>query len=729
MKLTISLFIMIFFFNHPSLAKCNFLTSDHINELSDPSSISLIEIKVPKSGRFIKNGARILKSKSIVIQEKLKLQFKAFIKVHYKFGYCEYKARIRQSGDAKDHIKFRENEILRSLDVKLNEGNILNAVRFKLLLPETRKGKNEILASLIFTKIGIISPETFEVQTSVNGTKSIMLFQESVRKELLEKRFRREGPIFEGEERLIWLYKNYDLFELSKLSLSRVDNPNWLKNGLTSQKITLEAFAKLQEAYLKYVANLNIHGFNSGVFYDQLKNDTFINYTYALMAMNGMHGLEGYNRKFYYNSIESNFEPIYYDGNIEFDKVFSWQKEYNYLFPKTPSQEFLDKLNYVLADKQLLKEFMKRVVLQKDDEKDFFLISLNQYKVNKEILKQAIENAKKDKIITKLTLKDSILSFKKFQKLKSLDQIIINKLNYNNGNYLAYSSDGNKYHLTTEDLANLFARNTIENKRAVYLVPSKSLVIDKGKTLNYKNLPGKIKISNNIKYDLDFEKKIMHFNQTNGDDWVLLSEGDFSDWKIIFNGTLKNQNSSDVSKERFNDIGLTGCITVYKARIYRTSFIVENGSCEDSVNIINSKGKNLSFVINDAFSDAIDFDFSELAISNLQVNGAGNDCLDVSAGIYSLNKAILKKCGDKGVSVGEKSTLNVNNISINESEIGLAVKDSSILKVTHLQTEDVEFCAQVYKKKQEFDGAILAIQKLNCLNTIEVDKNSKYLDN
>ena len=265
----------------------------------------------------------------------------------------------------------------------------------------------------------------------------------------------------------------------------RVDNPNWLKKGLTSQKITLEAFAKLQETYLKLVANLSIHGFNSGVFYDQLKNDTFINYTYALIAMNGMHGLEGYNRKFYYNSIESNFEPIYYDGDIEFDKVFSWQKEYNYLFPKTPSQEFLDKLNYVLADKQLLKEFMKRIVLQKDNAKDF-LNSLSQYKINKEILKQAIENAKKDKIITNLTRKDSLLSFKKFQKLKSLDQIIINKLNHNNGNYVAYSSVGNKYHLTTEDLANLLARNTIENKRAVYLVPSKSLVIDKGKNLNYK---------------------------------------------------------------------------------------------------------------------------------------------------------------------------------------------------------------------------------------------------
>ena len=39
--------------------------------------------------------------------------------------------------------------MIRSLDVKLKEGNILNAVRFKLLIPNSRNGLNEILATLI----------------------------------------------------------------------------------------------------------------------------------------------------------------------------------------------------------------------------------------------------------------------------------------------------------------------------------------------------------------------------------------------------------------------------------------------------------------------------------------------------------------------------------------------------------------------------------------------------
>ena len=36
-----------------------------------------------------------------------------------------------------------------------------------------------------------------------------MLFQEKETKELLEKNLRREGPIFEGDESILWTYDNY----------------------------------------------------------------------------------------------------------------------------------------------------------------------------------------------------------------------------------------------------------------------------------------------------------------------------------------------------------------------------------------------------------------------------------------------------------------------------------------------------------------------------------------
>ena len=107
-------------------------------------------------------------------------------------------------------------------------------MRFKLLLPETRSAENEILATLILRDAGFISPETFEVNTIVNGVKAKMLFQESEGKELLERNSRRESAVFEGDEELLWSFKNYDNFKLDPLALSRMVNQNWFIKGTSN---------------------------------------------------------------------------------------------------------------------------------------------------------------------------------------------------------------------------------------------------------------------------------------------------------------------------------------------------------------------------------------------------------------------------------------------------------------------------------------------------------------
>ena len=137
----------------------------------------------------------------------------------------------------------------------------MSAVKFKLLLPKTRNSENEILASLILNKLGIISPETFAVEVAVNGVSSNMLFQESARKELLERNYRREGPIFEGDEELLWSFEDFKNFELENISLARMTNINWFLKGESSQAITLSAYSALQSAYMEYATNIkNLEG-------------------------------------------------------------------------------------------------------------------------------------------------------------------------------------------------------------------------------------------------------------------------------------------------------------------------------------------------------------------------------------------------------------------------------------------------------------------------------------
>ena len=110
------------------------------------------------------------------ILPKHKKRFFAKINVIYDFGECNFEGRVRQSGDWPDHIDIKEGKPFRSLDVSLTTGNIVNAVKFKLLIPETRHNNNEILGSLIIKELGFITPETFQVFTKVNGITNLMLF-------------------------------------------------------------------------------------------------------------------------------------------------------------------------------------------------------------------------------------------------------------------------------------------------------------------------------------------------------------------------------------------------------------------------------------------------------------------------------------------------------------------------------------------------------------------------
>ena len=126
--------------------------------------------------------------------------------------------------------------------------NILNAVKFKLLLPDTRNDLNEVLGAVLLSEIEFITPETFQVKTVVNNVETIMLFQEDAQKEMLERNNRREGPIFEGDETLLWSYKDYETFELSELALARMMNKNWFMKGMSSEVISLNAYAVLQES-------------------------------------------------------------------------------------------------------------------------------------------------------------------------------------------------------------------------------------------------------------------------------------------------------------------------------------------------------------------------------------------------------------------------------------------------------------------------------------------------
>ena len=82
-------------------------------------------------------------------------------------------------------------------------------------------------------------------------------------------------------------------------------------------------------------------------------------------------------------------------------------------------------------------------------------------------------------------------------------------------------------------------------------------------------------------------------------------------------------------------------------------------------------------------------------------------------------------CGDKALSIGENSKLTSNSINIQNSNIGIATKDSSVSNFSNVKMNNLKFCISAHKKTQEFNGGLLLINNISCENFYTL----KNLDN
>lgn len=226
----------------------------------------------------------------------------------------------------------------------------------------------------------------------------------------------------------------------------------------------------------------------------------------------------------------------------------------------------------------------------------------------------------------------------------------------------------------------------------------------------------------NISSKIDEENKIISFEKNSKFGNVTFFNGKLEDWSIKFN---INVNDPYPGTDESN---LTGCLNFYDVKINNISLDLKGSNCEDSVNFVRSIGIIKEIKIKDSFYDSLDADFSNLTIKNIFVEGSKNDCLDFSFGEYQIENAELNLCGDKGISVGEVSSVKIIETKIDNSKVGVATKDFAETKIENIQLNKVDTCYQVYNKKTEFAGGYLKINKSSCKNNFQnyqVDKRSK----
>ena len=127
-------------------------------------------ITIPESRSWSRNILRAYFDESKNIKEKYKKRFVANISFKKSNGeICQLPAKIRISGDWKDHIQSKKGDIISSLDVTLTEGNINGITKFKLFIPSTRNGSSEVIVSLLMKEMGYLSPRTKMVKVNLNN--------------------------------------------------------------------------------------------------------------------------------------------------------------------------------------------------------------------------------------------------------------------------------------------------------------------------------------------------------------------------------------------------------------------------------------------------------------------------------------------------------------------------------------------------------------------------------
>ena len=166
------------------LKGCNGKISKSFIHNNEEIPIKSIEVDTNNYRKWTLNGIRILTSRYRYVDDRYKKRFDSKVTVTYLDNtICIFDARIRHSGDEKDHISLLENSITQSLDVHLKNGNIRGITKFKLLRPKARGIlEDEIFLTEILRNLNYIAPRTIKVNTRVNRIKTVMLFQEKAAK-------------------------------------------------------------------------------------------------------------------------------------------------------------------------------------------------------------------------------------------------------------------------------------------------------------------------------------------------------------------------------------------------------------------------------------------------------------------------------------------------------------------------------------------------------------------
>ena len=436
-----------------------------------------------------------------------------------------------------------------------------------------------------------------------------------------------------------------------------------------------------------------------------------------LTVLRAHHGLSFSDRKYYVDPNTEFLYSIYYDGtptllnnqdgNLVLNPSELGEKQWEKKVPVLNlSQENIENLVSKI-DNLKYRDFIKKLE-EKGLDSNLFLFTENEFK---EYLIEDVEAYSSELNLVNNQSLESYLN----SNTEKIDQFMF--LFEENDKYEICEIDlitCEEFILPEDALVDVLSGDFFyEDKILIFIGNKTSIKINSDKKfINYK-----IYKNDQMNYSVYFiedatfkyEKNILTIENPTPGFRALIDSESLTNEKIIFISNLNNI--------QYSPTLLTGCINIINSDLVNFEFESNFSGCEDSLNIINSSGSINSVNIQNTKYDGLDLDFSNLKINSLIINNAGNDCSDFSFGKHKIDIMNMYKCGDKGVSVGEKTLTYIEKLRVEYSDIGVASKDSSEVFINNSQISRTDSCISVYNKKDEFDGGRVSVSNFSCLNS------------
>ena len=162
---------------------------------------------------------------------------------------------------------------------------------------------------------------------------------------------------------------------------------------------------------------------------------------------------------------------------------------------------------------------------------------------------------------------------------------------------------------------------------------------------------------------------------------------------------------------------LTGSVNFYESPVTLHNVTFTSNQSEDALNIIRTSYEMDSVLFAHTYSDAFDGDFTSGTISNSRFENPGNDAIDVSGSTLTFHNVHVYQAGDKALSAGEFSRVTGSGLEVTTSNIGVASKDQSIVKLTEVHIANSQIGLALYQKKPEFGPGSLEINNVSIEQT------------